>query len=74
VQVFGRARPMGRALQSVDILHNNRVVDSVAASGYVLATVRGSTSGKWQLRWTNAGVTYASRVAKALADPPPSAR
>ena len=74
VQVFGRARPMGNAPQRVDILHSNRVVDSVAASGYFLVTLRGSSKGRWKLRWTNAGITYESRSATALADPPPSAR
>jgi hypothetical protein len=74
VQVFGRARPTGRTLQRVDILHNNRVVDSEVASGYFLTTIRGSSSGKWQLRWTNGTQTFVSRVARALADPPPSAR
>jgi hypothetical protein len=65
---------MGRTLQRIDILHDNRRVDSEAASGYFRATIRGSSSGKWQLRWTNAGLTYLSRVARALPDPPPSAR
>jgi hypothetical protein len=74
VQVFGRARPMGRSVERVEILHNKRVVASVSASGYFLKTVRGSAGGKWQLRWANAGVTHLSRVARALADPPASVR
>jgi hypothetical protein len=36
--------------------------------------VRGSSTGKWQLRWALDGITYLSRVATALADPPKSAR
>jgi hypothetical protein len=74
VQVFGRARPRGRTPQAIDILHNNRVVDTVTATGYFLRTLRGSTRGKWQLRWTDGTQTYMSRVATALADPPASAR
>jgi hypothetical protein len=74
VQVFGRARPRGRAPQAIDILHNNRVVDTVTATGYFLQTVRGSTRGKWQLRWADGTQTYVSRTATALADPPASAR
>jgi hypothetical protein len=74
VQVFGRARPRGRTPQAIDILHNNRVVDTVTATGYFLRTLRGSTRGKWQLRWTDGTQTYVSRVATALADPPASAR
>jgi hypothetical protein len=75
VQVFGRARPMGRTLQRIEILHSGRVVDTEAASGYFLVTLRRQSSGgSWQLRWTNAGQTFVSRQAKALADPPRSAR
>src|SRR3954452_23792422 len=74
VQVFGRARPLGRTLQTVDILHNGRVAARASAKGYFLKNVRGSTSGKWQLRWTNGAQTYVSRFARARADPPPSAR
>jgi hypothetical protein len=74
VQVFGRARPRGRVAQQIDILHSGRVVASVTASGYFLKTLRGSSAGKWQLRWTLDGKTFQSRVATALADPPPSAR
>jgi hypothetical protein len=65
---------MGTTLQQIDILHNNRRVATEAASGYFLVTLRGSSAGKWKLRWTNAGITYESRSATALADPPPSAR
>jgi hypothetical protein len=74
VQVFGRARPRGRAPQLIEILRNNRVVRTVTASGYFLQTLRVASTGKWQLRWTLDGVTYVSRVATALADPPKSAR
>jgi hypothetical protein len=74
VQVFGRARPRGRAPQAIQILHSGRVVRTVTASGYFLTTLRGSSSGKWQLRWALSGVTYRSRLATALADPPKSVR
>ena len=74
VQVFGRARPVGATPVQIAILHNGRVVDSVTSSSYFLVTLRGSTSGRWQLRWTQNGQTNFSRVAKALADPPPSDR
>jgi hypothetical protein len=73
VQVFGRARPRGRARQRIQILHSGRVVKSVTASGYFLVTLGGSSKGKWQLRWTDATGTHRSRVATALADPPRSA-
>jgi hypothetical protein len=74
VQVFGRARPAGRTLQQIEILHNGRRVATVAARGYFLKALRGSASGRWQLRWTANGITSVSRVAAALADPPRSAR
>jgi hypothetical protein len=74
VQVFGRARPRGRAPQLIEILHNGRVVKSVTANGYFLTSLRGSSAGKWHLRWTFNGVTTESRTAKALPDPPASAR
>ena len=74
VQVFGRARPRGLGPQPIDILHNSRLVDTVTATGYFLRTLRGSSSGKWQLRWTADGLTHVSRVAAALPDPPASAR
>jgi hypothetical protein len=74
VQVLGRARPRGHASQSISILHNGRRVASVTAAGYFLKSVRRASSGKWQLRWTFNGVTYSSRVASALPDPPVSAR
>jgi hypothetical protein len=74
VQVFGRARPRGRTPQQIEILRSGRVVDTEAASGYFLVTLRGSSAGKWQLRWTNNGQTYRSRLARALSDPPRSAR
>src|SRR3954447_24381256 len=74
VQIFGRARPVGRTPQQVEVLHNGAVAERVTASGYFLISRRGSASGKWQLRWTNqTGQTFVSRVATALADPPPSA-
>jgi hypothetical protein len=75
VQVFGRARPRGRAPQAIDVLHNGRVADTVNASGYFLTSLRGGSAGKWQLRWVFNGVTYLSRVvATAMPDPPASAR
>ena len=74
VQVFGRARPQGRTPQGIEVLQNNRVVDFVTASGYFLATIPGSSAGKWQLRWAANGITHVSRVATALPDPPASAR
>jgi hypothetical protein len=74
VQVFGRARPRGRTPTQIEILHSNRVVRRVTAAGYFLVTLRGSSRGNWQLRWTDGVTTYLSRAAKALADPPPSAR
>jgi hypothetical protein len=74
VQVFGRARPRGREPQAIEILHNGRVKTTVIAHGYVLVPLRGSATGKWQLRWTWNGTTYTSRVAKALPDPPPASR
>jgi hypothetical protein len=75
VQIFGRARPSGLAPQQIEIDQDGSVVDTVTASGYFVRTLRGSSSGKWQLRWTNAaGQIFTSRVASALADPPPSAR
>jgi hypothetical protein len=74
VQIFGRARPRGVTPQAIEILHNGRRVDTVTASGYFLQSVRGSSTGKWQLRWSLDGTTYLSRVATALPDPPASAR
>jgi hypothetical protein len=73
VQIFGRARPRGRGTQRIEILHSGRVVKSVTASGYVLVSLRGSSGGKWQLRWRDGAGTHRSRVATALADPPRSA-
>jgi hypothetical protein len=74
VQVFGRARPRGRTPTDIQILQNNRLRRTVTASGYFLATLRGSPNGKWQLSWSDGTTTYVSRVAKALPDPPKSAR
>lgn len=74
VQVFGRARPKVGTPQAIDILHNGRRVKTVTTTGYFLTSLRGSSSGTWQLRWTDATGTYLSRVAKALPDPPASAR
>jgi hypothetical protein len=74
VQVFGKARPRGRAAQAVEVLHNGHVVRTVNATGYFLQSIRGSANGRWQLRWSLGGVTYLSRVATALPDPPASAR
>lgn len=75
VQVFGRARPQGRTPTVVTITRNGRTAGSVTASGYFLVTLRGSAAGRWQLSWTDAGGgMHTSRVAKALPDPPRSAR
>jgi hypothetical protein len=74
VQVFGRARPQRRTPTAIEILRNNRRVATVTATGYFLKTLRGSSGGKWQLRWSYGTKSYVSRVAKALADPPPSSR
>jgi hypothetical protein len=74
VQVFGRARPQRLLPQPVDILHDGRLVDTVTVPGYFLETLSDTPAGKWQLRWSLNGITYVSRVARAIADPPPSAR
>lgn len=74
VQVFGRARPLGRAAQAIDVLHNGKPVSHVMAAGYFLKTLHASPTGRWQLRWSEDGQTYRSRVAKAFADPPPKYR
>ena len=75
VQVFGRARPRGREPQPIEILRSGRVVRVVTARGYFLTTLRGTSKGRWQLRWTGPdGQVHKSRVATALADPPASAR
>jgi hypothetical protein len=74
VQIFGRARPRGNRAQRIAILHSGHIVKSVTTSGYFLVTVRGSSAGKWQLRWSDGAGTHRSRVATALADPPRSAR
>ncbi|MFL5896238.1 MAG: hypothetical protein ACJ76Z_14145 [Thermoleophilaceae bacterium] len=74
VQVFGRARPRGFAPQLIEILHSGRVVKRVTAHGYFLTSIRGSSGGSWQLRWTLGATTHESRLAKATADPGPSAR
>ena len=74
VQVFGRARPRGTAPQAIEILRNGQVVETVTASGYFLTTIRGTSAGRWQLRWESGGVPYSSRNARALADPAPKYR
>jgi hypothetical protein len=73
-QVFGRARPRGREAQPIQILRGGRVVKTVIASGYFLTTIRGNVTGRWQLRWVFNGLTFGSRLATAVPDPPPSAR
>jgi hypothetical protein len=72
VQVFGRARPRGHEPQSIEILHGGSVVRTVTAGGYFLVTLSAGSGGRWQLRWTYDGVTYLSRLAVALPDPPAS--
>jgi hypothetical protein len=49
-------------------------VKTVIASGYFLTTIRGNVTGRWQLRWVFNGLTFGSRLATAVPDPPPSAR
>jgi hypothetical protein len=67
VTVFGRARPRGKEPQQIEILRGGRVIQSVTATGYFLARVNGTAKGNWQLRWSFGGVTYRSRLAKAVA-------
>lgn len=75
VQVFGRARPQGQTPTAITITRNGQALETVTATGYFLVTLRTSAAGRWQLTWTDgAGFAHASRVARALADPPPSAR
>ena len=74
VEVFGLARPRRGAPQAIEILRGGAVVRTVTTSGYFTARVRGNPAGRWQLRWTFNGQTYTSRLARALADPPPSSR
>lgn len=69
VEVFGGARPRGRAAQPVEILRNGRVVKRVRARGYFLTRVSGAAAGSWSLRWSFGGETFTSREARALADP-----
>ena len=70
VQVFGRARPMGRTPTAIEILRNGRRMRTVTARGYFLTTIRASPSGRWQLRWRRNGDTFGSRTAKATPDFP----
>jgi hypothetical protein len=76
VQVFGRARPRGRAPQQIRILHRGRTVKTVTASGYFLTSLRGSSAGTWQLQWSfgTRAQTFRSRLARALPDPPARSR
>ena len=71
VQVFGLARPRKGQAQAIEVLRDGAVVKTVTTSGYFLTSVRGGTSGRWQLRWSFGGQTYTSRLARALADPSP---
>lgn len=70
VQVFGRARPQGRAPTQIEILRSGRRVRTVTARGYFLTTIRGPSSGRWQLRWKQGVITIRSRTAKAAPDFP----
>ncbi len=69
VEVFGRARPRGRAPQRVVILRNGRAVKRITARGYFLTRVSAPASGSWSLRWSFGGETFTSREARALSDP-----
>ena len=69
VQVFGRARPRRFEPQAIQILRNGNTVGTVTARGYFLTRVRGSSAGRWQLRWSAGGQTFESRTTRALADP-----
>lgn len=74
VQVFGRARPRGSDAQDIEILRGGRTLRRISAHGYFLTTIRGSSRGTWQLRWSFGGQTYLSRRAVALPDPPSGGR
>lgn len=65
VRVFGRARPQGRTPTQIEILRNGRRVRTVTARGYFLTTIRGASSGRWELRWAQGVTTIRSRTAKA---------
>ena len=71
VEVWGWARPRGRATQAIEVLEGGRVVRTVTARGPFLVSLPSRTRGPWQLRWSSAGETFVSRRARALADPGP---
>lgn len=68
VEVFGRARPRGRAEQSIEILRSRRLVRTITARGYFRVPLRTTARGTWQLRWSDGVQTYSSRTARAVAD------
>jgi hypothetical protein len=70
VEVWGWARPRRREPQAVEVLQGARVVRTVAARGPFTVALAARTNEPWQLRWSFEGVTYLSRRASALADPP----
>ena len=72
VQVFGLARPRKGQSQAIEVLRDGTVVKTVTTSGYFTTRIRAGVGGRWQLRWSFGGQTYTSRLARALADPPPS--
>jgi hypothetical protein len=72
VEVWGAARPRGRAQQQIEILRGGVVLARQGARGYFVRRLRTSARGAWQLRWTVDGETYVSRVARATRDPRPN--
>jgi len=65
VEVFGRARPMGRTPVRIEILRGSRVVRRVTARGYFRTRIRANPGGTWRLRWSRDGTVFESRAAKA---------
>ena len=71
VQVFGAARPRTGFPQTIEILKGGVVVRTVSTKRYFLVNLNQSAAGTWQLRWNFGGITFLSRKARALKDPPP---
>jgi hypothetical protein len=71
VEVWGWARPRGRAPQAVEVLAGDRVLRTVAARGPFLISLPARSAGTWQLRWSFEGQTFLSRRARALPDAGP---